>query len=77
MTHIYVYLFLAALVVLFPNDALLFPRWLGSQIQLHYVNAKCFVQSYLFWRKMKKEFGPLGFPVPPFNYIHIWDRNEP
>lgn len=77
MTHIYIYLFLAALVVLFQDDALLFPSWLWAKIRIHYTNIVFLVQAYSFWRKMKKEYGPLGYPVPPFTYIHIWDRKQP
>jgi hypothetical protein len=74
MNHIYVYLFLAALVVLFPKDALLLPRWIEAQVKLHCTNARMWWGAWTIHRKMKKEFGALGWPVPPFKFIPIWDR---
>lgn len=76
MTHIYVYLFLAALVAMFPKDALLFPLWVEGQVKLHYINAKMFWCAWTMHRKLKKDFGALGWPVPPFRYIPIWDRED-
>lgn len=74
MTHIYVYLFLAALVVLFPKDALLLPLWIEAQVKLHYINAKTFWCAWTLHRKLAKDFAALGWPVPPFKYTPIWDR---
>lgn len=76
MTHLYIYAFLAALVILFPKDALLLPAWVGAQVKLHYVNAKMFWFAWAAHRKLKKEFGALGWPVPPFRFIPIWNREE-
>lgn len=76
MTHLYIYAFLAALVILFPKDALLLPHWIEAQVKLHYINAKMFWCAWTMHRKLVKEFGSLGWPVPPFKYIPIWDREE-
>lgn len=75
MTHIYIYLFLAALVVLFPKDALLLPHWIEAQVKLHYTNARMWWCAWTMHRRMKKEFGALGWPVPPFKFIPIWERD--
>lgn len=75
MTYIYLYLFLGALVVLFPKDAMIFAQLCEQWVKLHYINAKCFVQAYFMWRKLKKDFGGLGFPIPPFKFIPIWKRD--
>ena len=76
MTHLYIYLFLGALVVLFPKDALLLPHWVEAQVKLHYVNAKMFWCAWTMHRNLKKELGALGWPVPPFKFIPVWDREE-
>ena len=55
MTHLYIYAFLGALVVLFPQDALLFPRWVEAQVKLHYVNARMFWCAWTMHRKLKKD----------------------
>ena len=74
MTHIYIYLFLGALVALFPKDALLLPMWVEAQVKLHYVNAKTFWLTWTTYRKLKKEMTARGWPAPPFKYIPIWER---
>ena len=46
MTHLFIYAFLGALVVLFPKDALLLPHWVEAQVKLHYINARMFWCSW-------------------------------
>jgi hypothetical protein len=74
MTNLYVYIFLAALVILFPKDALLLPLWVEAQIKLHYINAKTFWFAWTLHRKLSKEFASQGWPVPPFKFVPIWKR---
>lgn len=74
MTHLYIYAALAALVVLFPKDALLLPHWVEAQVKLHYVNARTFWFAWTTHRKLSKEMSALGWPVPPFKFVPIWDR---
>ncbi len=76
MTHLYIYAFLAALVILFPKDALLLPLWVEAQVKLHYVNAKTFWYAWRMHSKLKKDFAALGWPVPPFKFIPIWEREQ-
>ena len=68
---------LAALAILFPQDAMLFPRWLELKIKLHYVNGQTFLQAWLLYRRLKKDFAAQGWPAPPFKYKHIWERELP
>jgi len=76
MTHLYIYAFLAALAILFPKDALLLPLWVEAQVKLHYVNAKTFWHAWRMHSKLKKDFAALGWPVPPFKFIPIWEREQ-
>lgn len=74
MTHLYIYITLAALVAFFPKDALLFPLWAAAQIKLHYVNARTFWFAWTTYCKLKKEMAEQGWPIPPFKFVPIWER---
>jgi len=56
---------------------MLFPRWLELKIKLYYVNGQTFLQAWLLYRKLKKDFAAQGWPAPPFKYKHIWERELP
>lgn len=76
VTNLYICIVLATLVILFPQDALLLPLWIETQIKLHYVNAKTFLLAWAIHRRLSKEFRAQGWPAPPFRYIPIWDRDK-
>jgi hypothetical protein len=62
--------------VCYPMDMLLLGGLINAKIKLHTINIKMWWMSYWMWRKlnadMKKDFGT---GMPPFRYIHIWNRN--
>jgi hypothetical protein len=76
MTQIYVYLCLGLLVALFPKDALLLPLWVEAQVKLHYMNARLWWCAWRMHAKLKRDFGALGWPVPPFKFVPIWERDD-
>lgn len=74
MTHLYIYAFLAGLVLLFPKDALMAAQWLDLQVKLHYMNALTFWLSWTTYCKLKRDMAALGWPAPPFKYTPLWNR---
>jgi len=77
MNSYYFAIFLGALVVLFPEDAMTFARLVELKVKLHYVNGRTFLAAWCMYRKLKKDFAAQGWPAPPFKYKHIWERELP
>ena len=63
--------------VCYPVDMLLLGGLINAKIKLHATNLRMWWMSYRMWQKlnadMKKDFGT---SMPPFRYIHIWNRNQ-
>ena len=68
---------IAALIVLFPQDALNLAQLIEYKVKLHYVNGRTFLAAWLLYRRLKKDFAAQGWPTPPFKYKHIWERELP
>lgn len=68
---------LLALVLLFPEDCIIFAgitkAWLLSRILNYYL----MFQAWKMYRQIRADMTKLGMPAPAFKFVPIWQRQPP
>lgn len=71
----FIYIILAALAVLFPEELYFYVEAAYIKIKIFCLNGQLLVRSYLIYRRLKADFERLQIPAPPFQFVPIQDRD--
>jgi len=73
--QVYLVTLVAALIVLYPQDAANLSAYLGLQARLHVLNLVMLCKAWLMYRALSRDLAKLGVAPPPFRFVPLWERN--